>query len=191
MNQYRKAAYLVVFGALWGGVEMFMGGFLHALNIPMRGMIMSGFAALIICTGQLWIGGKFTAFYLASIAAFLKLFSMGGLVLSPAVAILVEGSIAVVVFNLLGSTIFGCTISSMLIVSYTIIHKFFSMALVYRMEFIDIYLSITDQGGVFARIGISSAIIILSVYALLHILFGSFVGTLAYLSYKKAERRIR
>lgn len=191
MNRYRKAAYIAVFGALWGGVEMFMGGFLHALNIPLRGMIMSGFAALIICTGQLWIGGRYTSLYLASIAAFLKLFSMGGLVLSPAVAIFMEGSIAVVVFRLLGSTITGCTVSSMLLVTYTIIHKFFSMALVYRMEFVEIYRSFADQGGIIAEIGRNSALIIIAVYAAIHLIFGAFAGVLAYLSYKKAEARMR
>ncbi len=190
MEGIKKTAYIVVFGALWGGLEMALGGILHALHIPLRGLWMAGMGAFVLCSAQLWIGGRGTPFYVAVIAAFLKLFSLGGLVLSPAIAILMEGVIASAMFVLIKENLLGCLTASVLITLYTIIHKFFSLALVYRSEITQIYGSFTKQGSFILKIAGDSLTVFFTVYIVIHIIVGILAGTIAFYSVKKAHRRL-
>jgi len=191
MEGIKKTAYIVVFGALWGGLEMALGGILHALHIPLRGLWMAGMGAFVLCSAQLWIGGKWTPLYVAVIAAFLKLFSVGGLVLSPAAAILIEGIISSAVFYLMKGNLFSCVTTAVLITLYTIIHKFFSLALVYRSEIAQIYGAFTKQGSFILNLAGDSAIVFFAVYTAIHILTGIIAGGLAFYSVKKAQRRMQ
>lgn len=182
-------SYLAVFGAVWGGVEMILGGILHSMHIPMRGMILSVVGAFILCSGRLWIGGRGTAFTIGCIAAFLKLFSIGGLVLSPAAAILMESLVAEAIFALLGAGRLGCMVSGMGIVFYTIPHKLFSVLVVYRREFADFLEAISGEGGILLEFGLKSVTVILAVYILIHLFVGALSGFAAHSVVGKARAR--
>lgn len=182
MSALKKTAYIIVFGAVWGGLEMSLGALLHALQIPMRGMFLATVGAFMLCSAQLWIGGRWTCLSVGGITAFLKLFSIGGLVLSPAVAILTESLIASLVFWGLKRTLPGCIIAGMAVVSFTIVHKAFSMIIVYNSEFSDILETYLKQGSLITNMGVKSLIIFFAVYLTIHLLCGLTAGTLAYFS---------
>jgi len=190
MEGIKKTAYIVVFGALWGGMEMALGGFFHALHIPLRGMWMAGIGALMLCSSQLWIGGRATALYVAVIAAFLKLFSLGGLVISPAAAIIMEGIIASMVFSLGKGNLAISLAASVLITLYTIVHKFLSLAVVYRQEIAQIYDTFTGQGSVIVHLAGNSLLVFFLLYIILHIIVGLIMGGTAYYSVYKARKRL-
>ncbi|MBL7192004.1 hypothetical protein ISS30_09935 [bacterium] len=181
MTGLRRTAYLAVFGAVWGGMEMVMGGILHSMQIPLRGMIMSTIGAFILCAGRLWIGGRGTAVSIGVITAFLKLFSIGGLVLSPAIAIIMESLIAEIVFDIMGAKRLSCLISGMGIVFYSIPHKIFSLLVIYRRELTSLYQTLIEENiELFSSPGSIPVILVVSIYVLLHIAAGASAGLAAY-----------
>jgi len=190
MSKLKYTAYIAVFGALWGAAEMTMGGVLHALHIPFKGMIMAGIGAFIVCSAQRWIGGKWTGVTLGVIAAFLKLFSLGGLVLSPAIAILLEAAIGSAVLMVLGRNLPGCIAAGSLMTVYSVAHKIFSLAVVYRTEAAELYHTFAKQSGFIADISGKSIIMLLILYSALHIAAGGLMGAVAYYSTRKASKRL-
>ena len=180
MSALKKSAYIIVFVAVWGGLEMSLGAVLHAVHIPLRGMMLASVGAFMLCSAQLWIGGRWTCLSVGGITAFLKLFSIGGLVLSPAVAILMESLLASLVFLGLKRNLLGCLISGMTVVSFTIIHKVFSMTIVYKSEFSDIIDTFLKQGNFISEMGVKSLLIFFSIYLAIHLIFGILAGGLAY-----------
>lgn len=189
-NRIKRAAYIVIFGSVWGGSEMFLGGFLHALHIPMRGMIMSCVGAFILISANFWIGGRGISLTIGGIAAFLKLFSLGGLVLSPAIAIIVESAIAETIFCIFKYGRTASMLTGASIVVYTVIHRFGAMLLIYRNEMSEIWQTFYSEGSVFSRIGVKSLLIVLILYVVFHLLLGTVVGLGAYYSVSKANKRI-
>lgn len=190
MSGLRSRAYIIVFGALWGAAEMMLGGTLHAMHVPMRGMIMAAVGAFLVCSAVMWIGGRGTALTIGVIAAFLKLFSIGGLVLSPAVAILAESVLAEAGFILFGRRLLGAAAAGMMMVGYTLFHKFGSMMIVYRMEIREILKSFTSEGGVFYGTGSEFWWLVLTVYLIFHLMVGCAAGSAAYFTVDRAQRRI-
>jgi hypothetical protein len=189
LKHLRRTAYLAVFGAVWGGAEMLLGGFLHALHIPMKGLIMSTVAAFLLISARLWIGGKGTAITMGVIAAFLKLFSIGGLVLSPAIAIIMESLLAECCFLLAGENLFACLITGAAIVTYCILHKILALILIYHSEISDFYRSFSSENSLFTRLGVSSLTVIICIYVLLHLIVGILAGILSYVSVYRARSR--
>ena len=186
MNIHRRSAYIIIFGALWGGAEMFLGGALHAMNIPMKGMIMSTVGAFLAVSARLWVGRRGTILAVGAIAALLKLFSIGGLVLSPAIAILLESLLGEAAMFLLGGNLAGAATAGAAMVVYTIIHRAFSLLVVYRAEIQEFY------QGMFAGSGLEAAVrewwwLLLAAYAAVHIAVGGISGLLAYISVRKAK----
>lgn len=182
MSALKTTAYIIVFGAVWGGLEMSLGAVLHALQIPMRGMFLATAGAFMLCSAQLWIGGRWTCLSVGGITAFLKLFSVGGLVLSPAVAILTESLLASLVFWGLKRNLPGCIAAGMAVVSFTIVHKVFSMLIIYNSEFSDILETFLNQGSGITEMGVKSLLIFFIVYLAIHLFCGMAAGTLAYFS---------
>lgn len=191
MSELKRTAYIAVFGALWGILEMTMGGVLHALRIPFKGMIMAGMGAFIVCSAQRWAGGKWTGAALGVIAAFLKLFSLGGLVLSPAIAILLEGAIGSVILMTMGKSLTGCIIAGAAMTVYSVGHKLFSLAVIYRTEAMELYNTFSKAGGFLAGISGGSLVLLLILYASLHIIAGGIMGTAAYFSTIRAGKRLK
>ena len=188
MNKLRNTAYIAVFAAVWGGIEMTLGGLLHTMQIPLRGMIMASIGAFILCSAQLWIKKPFTAVTISMVTAFLKLFSLGGLVISPAVAIIMEGVIAELIFRMLGINLTASIAAGTAAVFYTILHKIVSLSIVYHTEIAevtDLFLKQTYEEFP-AR---QPLLISLSVYILLHIIVGASMGLLSFISVSKAQKR--
>lgn len=190
MTKARKYSYIVIFGAVWGASEMFLGGLLHAMHVPLRGMIMAGIAAFLLISNNLLINEKNTSLTMGGIAAFLKLFSLGGLVISPAIAILIESLIAEICFLLFKRKLAASLIAGILIVSYTITHRLFSLLVIYRTEFTEtIKIFVNDQSALHS-IGLKSAIILSMIYIFIHIVFGMMIGFVAFTTLQRAMKRI-
>jgi len=83
-----------MFGALWGALEVSVGTWLHALGLPVAGLIMAPLGVTVALAGRRIIGRNGSVIAIAAVAAALKAVSFGGVVLSPMLAILLQGAIA-------------------------------------------------------------------------------------------------
>lgn len=90
----RDLVTVAVFGALWGAAEMSLGALLHALVLPFVGVTMTAIGMLVALTGYRFVPRRGAVLAMAAVTALLKAFSIGAIVLSPMLAILVEALLA-------------------------------------------------------------------------------------------------
>src|SRR5512139_3930216 len=95
----RELVTLAVFGALWGLVEISLGSVFHAINLPLTGMLLSVIGAMVLCIGRLFVPHRGSTIFIGVIAMFLKLFSIGNILIGPMVGILAEALIAELIFD--------------------------------------------------------------------------------------------
>ena len=82
----RELATLAVFGGLWGVVEISLGSVLKTLNIPLSGVVLAAIGLTVALTGRVFVPKKGSTLFIGVIATFLKLFSLGGVIIGPMIA---------------------------------------------------------------------------------------------------------
>ena len=90
----RDLVYVAVFGAAWGLVETSLGSYLHAARIPFRGAVLTAIGLALALCGRILVPRRGTVLMIGVVTAILKLLSLGGVVLSPLLGILVESALA-------------------------------------------------------------------------------------------------
>ena len=100
----RVWAYATVFGALWGAVEITLGAFLHALRLPLVGVLLAAFGSLILMSGLAIYPARGFALRAGAVCMLLKLATPSFSFVVAACGILAE---ALVVEVLAGRGRFG------------------------------------------------------------------------------------
>ena len=90
----RDLVYIGVFGALWGTMEITSGSILHVFNIPFAGAILSGVGIAIALIGRLFVPRPGSIVFIGLVTAFLKMFSLGGIIIYPVIGIIAESILA-------------------------------------------------------------------------------------------------
>ncbi len=90
----RDLVYIAILGAAWGLVETSLGTYLHALRVPFRGAILTALGLLLALCGRVLIPRRGTVLMVGAVTAALRLLSVGAVLLSPLLAILVESLLA-------------------------------------------------------------------------------------------------
>ena len=93
MYKTRALVYIGVFGALWGAVETTIGSVFHTLNVPFSGVLLTAIGIALALIGRLFVPQRGSVFFIGVVAAFLKMFSIGGIVILPVFGILMEKSV--------------------------------------------------------------------------------------------------
>jgi hypothetical protein len=144
----RELVLLGVFGALWGAAEMSLGSVLHMLNIPMTGMFMASIGLAVAMIGRLFVNRPGATLFIGVIAALLKMFSFGGVVIYPMFGILMEALLADMVLTVLrkpGRIAFA--LAGGLGVVWTLIHPFVSQGILAGRDMYVIWLDTLDEAA--------------------------------------------
>lgn len=128
-----------ILGTIWASSEIVLGSFLHNLRIPFSGNILTAIGIIILISasykwkenGLFWRAGV--------ICALLKTLSPSAVIFGPFVAILSEALLLELSVKLLGRTIPGLIIGSILAMSWNLFYKVFKMILFYGNNIIDVY----------------------------------------------------
>jgi len=91
-----------VFGALWGAAEVTLGALLSAARVPLGGVVMASLGVVCLVTARRLHPAPGQSLAMGAVVAFLKVFSMGGLLLGPVVGILTEALAVELAFSALG-----------------------------------------------------------------------------------------
>ena len=104
MNRWttRDLVTLAVFGALWGAVEISLGSVMHALHVPLTGLVVGALGMVIALTGYGFVPRRGAVLVMGVVSALLKIFSIGSAVVGPMLAIVVEALVAEVGLALAG-----------------------------------------------------------------------------------------
>jgi hypothetical protein len=177
----RELVTLAVFGALWGLDEISLGSVLHALNIPLTGLLLSTVGVMIASIGRLFVPRRGSTIFIGVIAMILKLFSIGNIIIGPMIGILTEAIIAELILDAfpkpsLAAFISACSGAAL----WVIIQPFVTGLLIWGQSLLIVWLDMLDTGS--RLFGISSQAVLWIVLALvaLYLAVGALGGWLAW-----------
>ncbi len=133
----RKLSYTVVFGTLWGTVEMTVGGLLHALHVPFSGILLAAAGAAILAFQRSLCPVRGITLTTGCLAAGIKVFSMGGVYLNPLLAVLMEALLAEGVFCLLGAGFMAAGCAGFLMGLWSFLQGLLTLMLLYGVHWIE------------------------------------------------------
>jgi nucleoside-triphosphatase THEP1 len=128
-----------ILGTIWASSEIVLGSFLHNLRVPFSGNVLTAIGIIILISasykwkesGIFWRAGV--------ICALLKTLSPSAVIFGPFVAILSEALLLELSVRVLGRTIPGLIIGSILAMSWNLFYKIFKLILFYGNNIIDVY----------------------------------------------------
>ena len=128
-----------ILGTIWASSEIVLGSFLHNLRVPFSGNVLTAIGIIILIAasykwkehGLFWRAGV--------ICALLKTLSPSAVIFGPFVAIISESLLLELSVRIMGRTIPGIIIGSILAMSWNLFYKVFKMILYYGNNIIDVY----------------------------------------------------
>jgi len=133
----RQLSYTVVFGTLWGTVEMTAGGLLHALHVPFSGILLAAVGAAILACQRALFPVRGITLTTGCLAAGIKVFSMGGVYLNPLLAVLMEAMLAECVFCLFGTSFLAAGLAGFVMGLWSFAQGLLTLVLLYGMHWIE------------------------------------------------------
>ncbi|GEM_PF-203126 len=176
----RDTVLISLFGALWGLMEITIGVTVKGLRIPMGGALLTAFAVVIFTTGRYFVPKRGATLMMGAVAAILKIFSIGTIIASPFLAILMEGLIGEIVLSVLGVNRFSFIFAGITLLLYSILHPFISQGIIFGTDIYKIYLESFRRLGELLHISSAHLLWIIFIYAMLHAFLGILAGYLGF-----------
>jgi hypothetical protein len=177
----RDLVTVAVFGALWGAAEMTLGAVLHALVLPFSGLVMTAIGMLVALTGYRFVPRRGAVLAIAAVSALLKAFSLGSIVLSPMLAILIEAALAELGLALAGGrTDRGAlALAGALATLWVPLHPFVTQGLVAGEGMVEIYRRLLAAGARQLHLDPRAVPAIVAALLAVHAAAGAAAGALA------------
>ncbi|MBK9392188.1 MAG: hypothetical protein IPN68_19130 [Bacteroidetes bacterium] len=163
-------------GTIWAASEIVLGSFLHNLKIPFSGNILTAIGIIVLIAisyvwtdrGLFWRAGL--------ICAVMKTMSPSAVIFGPMVAIITESILLEISVTLLGRTIAGYLLGSMLAMSWNLFQKVINFIIFYGSNIIEVYENLLKYAQ--KQLEIESDIVWLPIITLLvvYAVFGLFAG---------------
>ncbi len=90
----RELVSLAVFGTFWGAIEIVPGSVLHATGLPLAGVALAAAGLYVALVGRRFVPRPGSVLFVGAVAALLKLFSVGSIVIGPMIGIFGEAGMA-------------------------------------------------------------------------------------------------
>lgn len=187
----RELVILAVFGALWGIVEMSLGTVLKSLHIPMSGSVLAAIGLTFALVGRLFVPRRGSTFFVGVIAMFLKLFSLGGVVVGPMIGILSEALLAELALSLYPRPkrlLF--MLAGALGVTWPLAQPFITNPLLYGRSLTVVWLDLLDQGTRLLNIDQDAAWLIVAALIAIRMVIGAAAGWFAWQAGAELQKRL-
>lgn len=135
----REMVTVAVFGTVWGAVEMSLGSLLHMLNVPQAGTFLAAVGIVILLTGHTLVPRRGAVLLMGLTAAFVKMFSLGGIVINPMLAIVMEAALTEAGLRLAGSGRGAFLLAGVLGSSWNFVHPFLTQGLLAGWGMVRVY----------------------------------------------------
>jgi nucleoside-triphosphatase THEP1 len=172
-------------GTIWAASEIVLGSFLHNLRVPFSGNILTAIGLIILISisykwtekGLFWRAGL--------ICALMKTMSPSAIIFGPMIAIFSEALLLEFSVRLMGRTIAGYLVGSMLAMSWNLFQKIANYIIYYGANIIEVYNNLIKFAQ--KQLGIQTDIVWLPIIILLIIfaVFGLFAGVIGMVVGKK------
>jgi hypothetical protein len=136
-----------VFGALWGAVEITLGGFLHSLRLPLIGVILAtGEAGFLVAVRRMY-PERGLVVAIALIAALLRGLTPLGALFSPLIAIFMEGVLVELAFLVLPGVRLPAAVGGALCALWSVAQMVVSHAIFFGLDALRLYDTLLCSGA--------------------------------------------
>jgi len=158
-----------------------LGSALKAMNIPHGGIIISAIAALILVVSRSYLNFFGAQITIGVITALLKLFgSIGGVIITPMLAILMEAILFDIVISLVGFNRRGAVIAGTMPPVWSFIQPFITFPLLYGLPLDVYYGKLLNLFGSPLGIGEDALVIVLLIAVLIYAVAGAAGGLIGW-----------
>ncbi|MFI5166043.1 MAG: hypothetical protein ACHQQS_05450 [Thermoanaerobaculales bacterium] len=191
MRDARDWTHAALFGALWGAAEATLGTALKVTQLPLSGLVMAAVGVLCLVTVRRLRPRIGICLVAGVVAAFLKVFTLGGVVVGPVVGIVSEAMVVELAMTATRSSLVGALVGGALALATTPLQRVISAGLIAGPDAVKA-LALASQ-AVAARIGLAK----LSAGALLALVIvvtggaGAAVGAWSWRVAGRVARRLR
>lgn len=177
----KELTIVAALGALWGSVEMTLGAFLHVLHVPFTGAVLGSIGICIALVGRVVVPRPGSTLSIAVVAALLKALSIGGVVLSPMIAIVMEGLLADAVLSLGGRPRRATfALAGAAAVTWNTLHMVLIQGLVFGAGVVRMYMIMVQRAAALLHIPTASVVAVLIVLVAGHVVAGALAGLVAW-----------
>jgi hypothetical protein len=177
----RELVTIAVFGTLWGIVEMSLGTVLKSLNVPLSGVVLSAIGLTVALVGRVFVPRRGSTLFVGIVATFLKLFSLGGVIIGPMIGIMSEALVAEVALSAMGRPRrLSFLVAGAVGVLCPLVQPFVTNPLLFGRSLFTVWLDMLDLGS--RLFGLDSGAVLWIVVALVavHVAIGLVAGWLAW-----------
>lgn len=139
--------YAASFGALWGAVEATLGSFLHALKIPLSGVLLASIGAALLCALRTLCPRPGILLATGAICAGVKLSAPGTVLLGPAVGIMTESLLAELVMLPLGANRVSAVLAGALAAGWAVCQKVLTQIVLFGAPMLSLYKELLQRGS--------------------------------------------
>lgn len=184
----RDLVYIAVLAALWAGSENVIGAQLHAMNIPFNGIPLTAIAVFLMVTGRSLVPKVGSTFLMGIVVALLRILSIGGVLLSPMIAILMEALLVELTMTVGGANQLASLIGGMLAEIWSFVHPFVIQPLLFGWQIVVIYQKTILAGSKMLGVDPANVILIILVIIVLHGVVGAIAGVVGWRFSLRAKR---
>ncbi len=176
------------FGALWGGVEITLGAFIHTMRIPFSGVLLAAFGAAILVAQRQIVPMRGLSLATGAVAALCKSMSPGGVILGPMVGILSEAMAVEFALLFAPRARVGALLAGCLAASVTVLHQVLSLWVYYGGRILDLLFEAVSKVGQLGGTGTDAGWWAVGLLGNLIIAVGAAGGLLGWYLGKDVER---
>ena len=187
----RELATVAVFGTLWGISEITMGSVLHALNIPLSGAFLAAIGIIIALIGRVFVPKRGSILFIGLIAMLLKLFTLGGIVIGPMVAILSEAILTELALSLSRKPrLLTFMLAGSIGITWSLVQPLVTGPLLFGRTLFIVWLDLLDSGSRLLGLNSSAIFFIAAGLLVIYLVIGSAAGWIAWLIAKQLQIRM-
>jgi len=146
-KEFYNAAYIAIFGTLWGLVEILLGNVLHLFDVPFKGTILSALACIICLVGGKLLPSKnkFPIISMGIIAILLRLLSFGVFKIHIFISMFTAAVLMQVAVSLMGYNLVGFIAAGILASFSPYIFSLLFFGLIYGQSILVLYHGILKE----------------------------------------------
>ena len=191
MSDARAWTHAALFGGLWGVAEASLGTVLKAAQVPLSGLILASVGVLCLVTARRLHPAFGITLATGAVAAFLKVFSLGGLVLGPVAGILAEAAFVELAMSATASSWPGAVLGGALALAEAPLQMAFTAVVITGPEAVAALAKATRALAGGLSFPAASPGAVLAAIAVACALVGGVVGALSWRVAGRVARRVR
>lgn len=187
-KEFYSAAYIAIFGALWGLVEILLGNILHLFDVPFKGTILSALASIICLVGSKLLPTKERApiIFMGVIAIILRLFSFGVFKVHIFASMFTAALLMQIAVSIIGYNLIGCIVAGIVACFSPYIAALLFFGLIYGQSILVLYHGILKEHNAVAPL-VHSGIVVVLFILFLNFLLGISSGIAAFYLGRKLQ----